>query len=52
MRMSICEFVHWININISTSALNLNHFLSNKTYACIDLFHTRQKKNAHVHKKL
>ena len=33
----------WTNINISTSALDLNHFSSNKTYACIDLIHTWHK---------
>ena len=29
------------SINISASALDLNHFSSIKTYACIDLIHTR-----------
>ena len=30
-------------INISPSALDLNHFSCNKTYACIDLIHAQQK---------
>ena len=38
------RWVHWTSINISTSALDLNHFLSNKIYSCIDLIYTWQKK--------
>ena len=36
---------HWTSSNLSANALgDLNHFSSNKTYACIiDLIHTRQK---------
>ena len=39
------KWVDWTSINISATAPNLYHFSSNKTYACIDLLHTRQKKN-------
>ena len=38
--------------HISASALDLNHFSSNKTYACIDLIHTRKKSFAPVYEKL
>ena len=37
--------MHWTNINTDANALDLNQFLNNKTYACIDLTHTRKKKH-------
>ena len=42
------RWVHWTNINISASALDLNHFSSIKTYACIDLIHTRACVNTFI----